>query len=167
MLPLCLPPVLLEARLRRQSLLSHSPFHLDLHLIRSACGSGSSSEVPLISGAQAVVSSLWPVSDASTAILISDFYRRYLTQRKQIGYALREAQLWLRSATAVDLLRWTTSRLLNYRTLNPTNWGTVRILLRLRRSLRQSDRNTKPFEAPHHWACFVALVIKSGSSVRL
>ena len=37
-LPLRLPPVLLEPRLRRQSLLSHSPFHLDLHPIRNVWG---------------------------------------------------------------------------------------------------------------------------------
>ena len=41
-----LPSILLKTRLRCQSLLSHSPFPSDLHLIRFACGLTSSSEVP-------------------------------------------------------------------------------------------------------------------------
>jgi CHAT domain-containing protein/tetratricopeptide (TPR) repeat protein len=120
----------------------------------------------LISGAQAVVSTLWSVNDVSAAILISDFYRRYLIEGKQVAVALREAQLWLRSATTADLLRWTRLQLLHYRALYPSSWGAVRTLLRLRHSLRQLDQK-QPFEAPQHWAPFVALVLESGDRASL
>jgi CHAT domain-containing protein/Tfp pilus assembly protein PilF len=55
-------------------------------------------------GAAAVIATLWPVSDRSTAILMSRFYR--LRQANPTGGVLdtlREAQRWLMAATPADL----------------------------------------------------------------
>lgn len=53
-------------------------------------------------GASAVVSSLWPVDDVSTSLLMAELYRRHFGGMG-VADALRGAQRWLREATAKDL----------------------------------------------------------------
>jgi CHAT domain-containing protein len=54
-------------------------------------------------GASAVVGTLWPVSDAATALLVAKFYEFYMGQRLQPPTALWRAQGWLRRATSAEL----------------------------------------------------------------
>jgi CHAT domain-containing protein len=54
-------------------------------------------------GAAGVLSTLWPVSDAATALLMAKFYELHMGDRLPPPTALRKAQLWLRHATNVDL----------------------------------------------------------------
>jgi CHAT domain-containing protein len=54
-------------------------------------------------GAAGVVGTLWPVSDAATALLVAKFYDLHLRERLPPPTALRRAQLWLRQATDADL----------------------------------------------------------------
>ncbi len=54
-------------------------------------------------GAAGVVGTLWPVSDAATALLIAKFYELYLETKLPPPTALHRAQVWLRDATSNDL----------------------------------------------------------------
>ena len=56
----------------------------------------------LEAGAAAVICSLWPVNDISTALLMDRFYEGHLGGLPAAA-ALRDAQLWLRSVTAGEL----------------------------------------------------------------
>ena len=52
----------------------------------------------LRAGARAVMSSLWPVEDQSTSMLMQEFYRRLIADGQPAPAALAAAQRWLRSA---------------------------------------------------------------------
>jgi len=54
-------------------------------------------------GATGVLGTLWPVSDAATALLIAKFYELHIDARLSPPTALRRAQAWLREATNSDL----------------------------------------------------------------
>jgi CHAT domain-containing protein len=54
-------------------------------------------------GAVGVLGTLWPVSDAATALLVARFYELHLGERLSPPTALRRAQAWLREATSDDL----------------------------------------------------------------
>lgn len=54
-------------------------------------------------GATGVVGTLWPVSDAATALLMAKFYELHLGSGVDPPAALRQAQSWLRSASDSDL----------------------------------------------------------------
>jgi len=118
----------------------------------------------VISGADAVVSTLWPVIDVSTALLMSEFCRRNV-EGDSVGRALRGAQLWLRSATAAALVEWAETQTKKNRGLRPSEWRIRRGLRRLRRELRQSDPQSRPYESPDHWAAFVALTVGPAAPV--
>jgi CHAT domain-containing protein len=55
-------------------------------------------------GVEAVIGTLWPVSDGATALLMAKFYELHLQARLSPPTALHKAQAWLRGATAADLL---------------------------------------------------------------
>jgi CHAT domain-containing protein len=54
-------------------------------------------------GAAGVLGTLWPVSDAATALLIAKFYELHIGSGLSPPAALRGAQSWLREATSGDL----------------------------------------------------------------
>ena len=54
-------------------------------------------------GAAGVLATLWPVSDAATALLMAKFYDLHLEAGLDPPAALSGAQAWLRDATGVDL----------------------------------------------------------------
>lgn len=54
-------------------------------------------------GAAGVLGTLWPVSDAATALLMAKFYDLHLEAGLDPPAALSEAQAWLRAATGDDL----------------------------------------------------------------
>ena len=57
-------------------------------------------------GAAGVLGTLWPVSDAATALLIARFYELHLGEGLSPPTALRRAQAWLRGATSEDLVSY-------------------------------------------------------------
>lgn len=59
--------------------------------------------VLLQAGIPAVVSTLWPVADLSSALLTGRFYETHLAEGQPAAEALRSAQRWLRDATAAEL----------------------------------------------------------------
>jgi CHAT domain-containing protein len=50
-------------------------------------------------GAAGVLGTLWPVSDAATALLMAKFYELHMGSKLAPPAALRQAQSWLRQAT--------------------------------------------------------------------
>jgi CHAT domain-containing protein len=157
---------------------------MDLRLARlitlSACSTGLSDifesgeefvglpAALLETGAPAVVASLWPVHDVSTAFLMDRFYELWLgSEDLTIAGALAAATRWLRTATRADLLaRIATS------SLSPEARDLVHAALE--RALRLeaarmadaiglvaaddilSRPDHCPFAAPHYWAAFAA-----------
>jgi len=108
-------------------------------------------------GVPGVVSTLWPVNDVSTAILLNRFYQLHLgkneagqcTTPKGPASALYSAQQWLRDTTAedMDLVRYYehTYRESGRRDVNALQW------------MRYYSTNLKmkPFSHPYYWAGFI------------
>jgi hypothetical protein len=101
-------------------------------------------------GCPGVVSSLWPVDDLSTAVLMTQFYKLHLDSTKglDLSTALHEAQEWLRRSNAKEL-------------------GLANLFAKRYEASRRSDADafawmayyqakpeTKPFEHPYFWAGF-------------
>lgn len=147
---------------------SGEPRSIEL-VVLSACETGISDirEAPneygglpaafLVSGAKAIVSSLWAVNDVSSALLMSEFYRLHLVGDQDIQTALRQAQRWLRGATTRELREWLTSQARHYRWWLPSDLPVLWSLWRLRRGLARHDAEHRPFQAVDQWAAFVAL----------
>ena len=94
----------------------------------------------LVAGSTNVVSSLWAVSDISTAILMIKFYQ-LLREGEEVAIALNHAQNWLRNATKAELLAW-------------IDLGNK---MQLRKSLKEINDHDKPFASPYYWAAFCAI----------
>ena len=72
----------------------------------------------LAAGAPAVVASLWPVHDVSTAFLMDEFYSQWLHPQGEavsIALALKRAAEWLQTATKATLLERLAARTTNER----------------------------------------------------
>jgi CHAT domain-containing protein len=103
----------------------------------------------LHSGAAGVVGSLWPVDDLSSALLVTDLVRRHLGGEKDVAVALREAQSWVRNATAGELdLADRYARLYEASgRSDPYAWRAYRYYRR--------RPDVRPFAHPYHWGAFV------------
>jgi CHAT domain-containing protein len=101
-------------------------------------------------GARTVVATLWPVSDAATALLMRRFYAELQDAHATTAEAMRRAQMWLRVATTHEVLR-----LLGELRDEPDPVGGL--VAQLRVKLRATDPDTCPFAAPFYWAAFVVV----------
>jgi CHAT domain-containing protein/tetratricopeptide (TPR) repeat protein len=54
-------------------------------------------------GTPAVVSTLWRVEEVSTQLLMTEFYRLHLEEKKGVAAALRAAQMWLKTSSASQI----------------------------------------------------------------
>jgi CHAT domain-containing protein len=151
--------------------------HLEL-VVMSACASGltefsrSGEEfigLPgalLQTGVPAVVASLWPVHDLSTAFLMDEFYRIHLEEKKPVAQALREAALWLRGATRKQLYRRLEESFTEPRErarlksmLDKSIAGRIRIPFETAEDVIKGLNSTtkdQPFANPRYWAVFAA-----------
>jgi CHAT domain-containing protein/tetratricopeptide (TPR) repeat protein len=90
----------------------------------------------LQAGAPVVLSSLWAVNDRSTELLMSRFYQNLFGSSGKNSlapaFALREAQQWLRNATAKTL---------------DSNHDAL--------ASPEGPAADRPFSHPHHWAAFI------------
>jgi hypothetical protein len=100
-------------------------------------------------GVPGVVSTLWPVNDLSTALLMVEFYRLHLEEEQQPARALRGAQLWLRDATAKKLKLADT-----YEQLYRASGRRDRDAFQWMRYYG-ANPDVKPFAHPYYWAGFV------------
>jgi CHAT domain-containing protein len=104
----------------------------------------------LQAGTPAVLSTLWPVEDLSTRLLIERFYRHHLQDRQAPAKALRQAQIWLRdsSAGALDLAdQWKQV----YQT-TPDQEVKRKAFSSMR--YYASHPEDRPFSSPYYWAPF-------------
>lgn len=101
----------------------------------------------LFAGSPAVISSLWPVHDVSTAILMMDVYQRLLDQpsgTRSVSRALGDAQRWLRQANRHDIANRIRNSALE-----------ARSGARLVEAVNEAAiGRTPPFSSPYHWAGF-------------
>ncbi len=110
----------------------------------------------LQAGVPAVISTLWSVTDISTALLLTRFYRCHLKEGHDSATALHLAQDWLRSATAqalglADL----------YQRVYQESGQKDAEAFRAARYYR-ANPNSKPFTHPYYWAGFVFSGASSG-----
>jgi CHAT domain-containing protein len=102
----------------------------------------------LQSGLRGVISSLWAVQDASTMLLMCRLYDAWVAQGLPLAHALRQAQLWLRTASRADLaaafdqvsdLLPPEGRAKYRRAVRETKWGWD---------------DDPPYRHPYYWAAF-------------
>ena len=104
----------------------------------------------LVAGSTNVVSSLWSVSDISTAILMIRFYQ-LLREGEEVAIALNHAQNWLRSITTKKMLEWIERLPLDIS-------QTVQLEVELEAGLEdRTILEDKPFASPYYWAAFCAI----------
>jgi CHAT domain-containing protein/tetratricopeptide (TPR) repeat protein len=129
--------------------------------VLSACQSGISEyrRVPdeaiglpagfLQAGVPGVVSTLWPVNDVSTALLVAEFYRLMLAELLDPAAAMRGAQEFVRISTAqqLDLADWFERR---YQASGGTDRDAFEAAVYYR-----ANPEGRPFEHPRYWAGFV------------
>jgi CHAT domain-containing protein len=125
----------------------------------------------LLAGSSTVVSSLWVVSDLSTALLMVKFYKNLFSfainkktvEDKEIpvSVALNQAQQWMRNLTCQELEQEITkyqqiiAKL--QQTLSSVEFFELEDAIESqRKKLQQFAPNDKPFVNPYYWAAFVA-----------
>jgi CHAT domain-containing protein/tetratricopeptide (TPR) repeat protein len=128
--------------------------------VLSACRSGLSDyldlpdesigfpAVLLQAGIPAVIGTLWPVADVSSALLMGRFYEIHLKEGLPAGEALRAAQRWLRQATAADLALADQAEELLAEARTPAERAIA--YQRLRRFRARPD--LRPYSHPYYWA---------------
>jgi CHAT domain-containing protein len=106
-------------------------------------------------GVMGVVSSLWPVNDLSTALLMGEFYRRHLEEGDGIAEALRGAQLWLRDLDRDEMLALIEP--LRERAQQEKDPTLLHAIDALYWGLLQGgEEYAHPFAHPYHWGAFTA-----------
>lgn len=112
----------------------------------------------LVAGSPSVVSSLWTVSDLSTALLTIKFYENLQTSCRaainRISLALNQAQKWLRNLTCEEfeeLLDKYQSEIEQLFAQIPEDQRPV-----AEASLKKIRKRTHPFANPYYWAAFTA-----------
>jgi CHAT domain-containing protein len=139
--------------------LAHAP-----QVVLSACESGVVSAEDLadevlgiasgflFAGASKVVSTLWPVNDLASLLLMERFYDYEVRANLDAAAALRKAQLWLRDAA-------TAGRLCEFFRREGRRHGGKQTLAdgvaqRLRRHFFFMPPDARPFAHPYDWAAF-------------
>ena len=119
-------------------------------------------------GAAGVLSTLWPVSDAATALLIAKFYELHLVAKLSPPAATSRAQAWLRQATNVDLQAYARAAAKQGR-LETRHFAEIkqelsveglarsrnRAIIGLRKSPETGTRLAQPYAHPYFWAGFI------------
>jgi CHAT domain-containing protein len=131
-------------------------------------------------GAVGVLSSLWPVDDRATALLMAKFYELHKGQGLAPAAALQRAQAWLRGATRAELISYVEAAAAGHAeqaarfaelagSLATRATGLDVLTDRLARKggvsprpkghghgqLDPASRNERPFAHPYFWAAFV------------
>lgn len=107
-------------------------------------------------GASCVLASLWPVSDLSTAYLMTEFYRQHIDLERSPAVALANAQRWLRALTWDE-----EQRLLTKHPALAARYARLAANGALpgnRSDTASLAPGTRPaFRDPEHWAGFIAI----------
>lgn len=102
----------------------------------------------LQAGAPGIVSTLWSVSDVSTALLMIRFYHHHLKDGLDPAIALQKSQLWLRDSTAKEmgLSKYYKQQYLESGKKDSNAFVAMRYY--------QANSDIKPFSHPYYWAAF-------------
>jgi len=103
----------------------------------------------LQAGASAVISSLWPVNDRSTALLMTHFYWCHLKCGMEPAQALWKAQAWLRTTRARCIREAVED---NVRAPVACSVDGERSLLELDRGDETAGEGATPYSHSYHWA---------------
>ncbi|MEM1281117.1 MAG: CHAT domain-containing protein, partial [Cyanobacteria bacterium P01_H01_bin.152] len=93
-----------------------------------------------------VISTLWKVESAATAILMVQVYRE-LQQGKSLSTALEKARTFLRTATQADLIQWLDWAI-------PKLPRSLSLILESERKLIRMMTTEQPYSHPYFWAAF-------------
>jgi CHAT domain-containing protein len=104
----------------------------------------------LHAGAQGVVSTLWPVNDVSTMLLMEQFYRCCFRDRLSPAAALQAARLWLRTVGAGDVRSRLAAML---KALHADHRSAAKVSEQYRR-FAEMEPDARPFSHPYYWAGF-------------
>jgi CHAT domain-containing protein len=107
----------------------------------------------LFSGARAVISTLWPVNDLATMLLMEQLYRHQLNRKRGTAAALRHAQRSLRKVSAESVCRRLTAELAK---LPAADKGSTqeKILRSALLTFSEMPTDKRPFDHPYCWAAF-------------
>jgi CHAT domain-containing protein/tetratricopeptide (TPR) repeat protein len=105
----------------------------------------------MLAGAPCVVSSLWPVDDASTSLLMERFYSNHITKGMDIPQALQEAQHWVRGLTAKEVAEYVKD------CCSSSECSKTKYFIHLKQNLTTMDPQAMPFAHPYYWAGFIAI----------
>lgn len=106
----------------------------------------------LYAGAAAVISTLWPVDDLSTMLLMERFYRLHISEGEQPAAALCKAQRWIRDATDQEFAQYL-QPFQSAQTDGPQR--TYRMAWERFAERARTQKERRPFEHPYYWAGFV------------
>ncbi|MEH1798287.1 MAG: tetratricopeptide repeat protein [Nostoc sp.] len=104
-------------------------------------------------GVAHVVSTLWTVESAASALVMMQFYQ-FLQQGKSEAVALAKATQWLRNVTNAELAEWYAAQIAKL----PQNEGIIRPFLQDQLndiSIRQTT--DQPYNHHYHWAAFTII----------
>jgi CHAT domain-containing protein len=103
----------------------------------------------LKAGATYVVSTLWTVESAATALFMVEFYQQ-LQAGQRPSTALKATQTWLKTATRQKLIKWLDAVMPSL-----SQQRSLRLVLEdLRELLDTMDDTEPPYHHPYHWAAF-------------
>ncbi|HBE30224.1 MAG TPA: prenyltransferase, partial [Cyanobacteria bacterium UBA11368] len=100
-------------------------------------------------GVAHVVSTLWTVESAASALVTIQFYRR-LQGGKSPVIALAEATQWLRNVTNAELADLYATEI----AIPADEVSLCRLVSRLRDKINQQEPNIKPYNSPYFWSAF-------------
>ena len=99
-------------------------------------------------GVAAVISTLWPIADMSTPLLVAELYRQLFEERADPAHALRAAQEHIqRTAAELGLADWFERRYVASASLDQDAFEAAAYF--------RAHPEERPFAAPRYWAGFV------------
>jgi len=106
----------------------------------------------MLAGSPCVLSSLWSVSDLSSALLMERFYNNHLKKGMSFAAALRDAQFWVRNLKAGEVASY--SRQCYQEAIGSRDDIELLRYKNFYNNLAEKDPNKCPFEHPYYWSAF-------------
>lgn len=104
----------------------------------------------VFAGAPTVWGTFWRVDDSATALMMVRAYQNLLEDRSDKAQALRNAQLWIRDATARELIELLDGTVDGHEHLAVSRTKITAV----KQHLLNGDPLRKPYKAPYFWAAF-------------